>query len=349
MCFTRHLQFWYFKLNLIVLLYFIFTNIDLWLTLLCCRLSKSTVHLLLELLQNCPELKMELNHGGRKPVELEKQVLITLWILANTCCFRDISDRFNVTKSSIYRIFRRICSAIVSNLVNRFIRFPTGNGIQQVCEGFQKLAGIPRVLGAVDGCHIPIKAPSKFPENYVNRKKFHSVVLQGICDHNLMFLDVYCGWPGSVHDARILRNSDIGQKAYSNPTSLFPPETYLLGDSAYPLLPWLITPFKRTTILSARQKRFNKKHSCTRNVIERSFGLLKSRFRKLTCMDFKTGDIPMIVTAATVLHNMCLLSGDHMTIEDDINEEVNGFDNVYGDNIDGQSVRTRLMELVLEE
>ena len=35
--------------------------------------------------------------------------------------------------------------------------------------------------------HIPIKAPVLIPENYINRKSFHSINLQGIVDHEMMF------------------------------------------------------------------------------------------------------------------------------------------------------------------
>ena len=40
---------------------------------------------------------------------------------------------------------------------------------------------------AVDGSHIPIKAPMENPNAYYNRKKFHSVVLLATCDANLQF------------------------------------------------------------------------------------------------------------------------------------------------------------------
>ena len=40
------------------------------------------------------------------------------------------------------------------------------------------------------------------------------------------------GWPGSVHDARVFRNSSLYQSAEHD---LFQGDTHLLGDSAYPL------------------------------------------------------------------------------------------------------------------
>lgn len=54
-------------------------------------------------------------------------------------------------------------------------------------------------------------------------------------------------------------------------------EYCLLGDSGYPLQPWLITPFK--TEVTDGKKIFNRKHKKLRSLEERAIGLLKARFR----------------------------------------------------------------------
>lgn len=69
--------------------------------------------------------------------------------------------------------------------------------------------GFPGVVGLIDGTHISIRAPIEEPDAYINRKKFHSLNVQVICDENMVFIDILAGWPGSVHDSRILRNSTV--------------------------------------------------------------------------------------------------------------------------------------------
>ena len=55
--------------------------------------------------------------------------------------------------------------------------------------GFQVKFGFPKVLGCIDGSHIPIIAPSINEPLYVNRKGYHSINVQAICDDEFRFID----------------------------------------------------------------------------------------------------------------------------------------------------------------
>ena len=52
----------------------------------------------------------------------QKQILITIWILGNPECLRSVADRFNITKSILFRVYRRICGAIANNLSGQFTK-----------------------------------------------------------------------------------------------------------------------------------------------------------------------------------------------------------------------------------
>lgn len=80
-----------------------------------------------------------------------------------------------------------------------------------------------------------------------------------------------------------------------------------VGDSGYPLEPWLLTPF--SVVATPAERAYNDAHSKTRIIVERSFGSLKSRFR---CLDksggillYKPEKVAKIVVACVVLHNFC--------------------------------------------
>jgi len=71
----------------------------------------------------------------------------------------------------------------------------------------------------------------------------------------------------------------------SNPDRYFPENQVLLGDKAYPVLLWLIPPYIDRGNLNAVHRRFNEALAKSRQVIERSFALLKGRFRRLKYLD----------------------------------------------------------------
>lgn len=102
------------------------------------------------------------------------------------------------------------------------------------------------------------------------------MVLQAVCDHQRCFIDSFVGYPGSVHDARILKNSLI----YTRGT--YPPPGYfILADSGYPCLqePQApITPYERPVGGMAEQ-RFNYHHSRGCTIIDCAFGMMETRFR----------------------------------------------------------------------
>ncbi|OWF52818.1 nuclease HARBI1 [Mizuhopecten yessoensis] len=117
------------------------------------------------------------------------------------------------------------------------------------------------------------------------------------------FTDVYVGWPGSVHDARIYTNSSVCLKA----SELFPTQSHLIGDGAYPLSKTMMTPYRDNGHLSPKQRNYNRKHASTRVVVERANGLLKIKWRRLHHLEMINVDsMCRVICASCVLHNFVL-------------------------------------------
>ena len=151
----------------------------------------------------------------------------------------------------------------------------------------ENIAGLPNAVGAIDGSHISIKAPHVNQEDYLNRKQNYSINLQDAVDVDGKFIDVITGWPGSIHDTRVLRLSTLYMLAgndailtelvrHINGTSVHP---LLIGDSAYPVLSWLIGPYPHSQHLNRDQFKFNTVLDKSRVIIERAFGKLKCCWR----------------------------------------------------------------------
>ena len=72
-------------------------------------------------------------------------------------------------------------------------------------ERFRNSTGLPNICGVIDGIRNPLaRCPSSdftpIASNFFDMKKFHSVVLQGVCDMDRIFWNVCTGQPGGVHD-----------------------------------------------------------------------------------------------------------------------------------------------------
>ena len=131
-------------------------------------------------------------------------------------------------------------------------------------------------------------------------------------------MDVNIGWPGKCHDARVFVNSSVYLKGNSG--SLLPQATrrlsgvdvplVLLGDPAYPLLPWLMKPFPDNGNTTRPQKTINYRQSRARMVVENAFGRLKGRRRCLLKRMDNLSNVSNVVAACVVLHNFCEMQGD---------------------------------------
>ena len=130
----------------------------------------------------------------------------------------------------------------------RVIRFPPRAQLEEALARFD--ACFPGAIGAVDGCHIEICRPSQNEHAYVNRKSVHAINLMAVVDHGGKFMDICVGWPGSAHDSRVWKNSPLGRQLHlqQHRTRLLPEGSHILGDSAFQLTTYLLTPFRDNQI-----------------------------------------------------------------------------------------------------
>lgn len=118
--------------------------------------------------------------------------------------------------------------------------------------------------GLLDTTSIPIKQPLAHLREYTDRKSRTVVKAQLLVDSNYKILHLSGGWPGSMHDANIFRQSSLHNliRETYGPTGYF-----ILADKAYALERNVMTPFRenRRYPLDAVSfiTHFNKQHNLT--------------------------------------------------------------------------------------
>ena len=185
-------------------------------------------------------------------------------------------------------------------------------------------------VGAIDATYIEINSPTEDSKiDYFNRKQRYSISTQAVVVGNLKFLDIATGYPGSIHDTPILRDSALYIQAERNilltePTDVidgYKIRPLLIGDGAYPANTWLVKPFPNNWNLYQKQKKFNKFLSSARVAVERAFGILKARWRcLLNCLDHSMENLSDVIISCCVLHNICQMKGDSYIDNDDVLE-----------------------------
>lgn len=127
-----------------------------------------------------------------------------------------------------------------------------------------------------------------------------------------MFRNILVGIPGSMHDAAVFRQSGLYNNSELHPRASLKIQgvdipLMIVGDPAYPLLPWLMKAYPGPQLTPA-QEAFNKHLNSIRVAVEHSFGRLKGRWRVLAKRsDIHHGFMPTVIAACCVLHNICEL------------------------------------------
>lgn len=79
----------------------------------------------------------------------------------------------------------------------------------------------------------------------------------------------------------------------------------MLGDSTYPMKPWILKTYRGTSGITPEQDSFKVYLSRARVVVERAFGKLKARWR---CLNKKIGVnvnfVPSVIVACYTLRNI---------------------------------------------
>ncbi|XP_017476545.1 PREDICTED: putative nuclease HARBI1 [Rhagoletis zephyria] len=266
------------------------------------RLTKQAAWMVLELIRSKIQHKTNKN-GAMSP---EVMFLITLRFFATGCMQRTGGDSSGVSKSSSCRAIRRVCRQ-TALLRERFIKFPVEVEKQrQMQKDFYKIAKFPRVLAAIDCTHVKIQSPGgDDAELFRNRKGYFSINVQTLCDSKLNILDIVARWPGSSHDAHILRNSRIFSKFEGREFG----NALVVADGGYPCNGWIMTPLLK--VETQAEALYNESQIRTRNCIERKYGVWKRRFAILALgIRMQIREVESIIVATAVLHNICNINKD---------------------------------------
>ena len=163
------------------------------------------------------------------------------------------------------------------------------------------------------------------PSDFFNRKKFHSIILQGVYDADRIFWNVCAGQPGGVHDASQFDVSSLHAQLSTTQILAQPIirlrdiniQPYLIGDTAYPNRPYMLKNYKPANPAMVDNMRFDSIVNGGRMVINQAFGSLKNRWHILKVFHMSVKKAVVMALACCVLHNFCEMQHEHVLVPAD--------------------------------
>ncbi|GBG81619.1 hypothetical protein CBR_g32611 [Chara braunii] len=144
----------------------------------------------------------------RTPLPAEQVIAFTLYRWASRETYESGTSAFGNGRASGLQAVHDNTSALL-RVYPDAIKWPVGRKRAQIIRAFCD-KGFPNCFGAIDCTHIHIDKPAGAPSaNYYGRNHKFSVQAQVVVDLDLQILDVHVGYPGSVHDVRVLHNSQL--------------------------------------------------------------------------------------------------------------------------------------------
>ncbi|XP_057785215.1 uncharacterized protein LOC131002766 isoform X1 [Salvia miltiorrhiza] len=257
----------------------------------------------------CQIIREKAHVDDTRYTTVEEMLATFLIIVGHNDRYCNVRERFGRSHFATSQNFNKILRALNTIAPDMMFK-PTGAIPAKIRESTRFYPYFKDCIGAIDGTHIPATIIGKDVSCYRNRHGVNSQNVLAACNFDLQFIYVLSGWEGSAHDSKILSD------AYSRPNGLHVPQgKYFLVDCGFANRRQFLAPLRGVRYHlkdfggDGRNPRnadelFNLRHASLRNVIERIFGIFKSRFTIFkTAPPFPFQTQAELVLACAGLHN----------------------------------------------
>ncbi|KAH0742727.1 hypothetical protein KY290_030720 [Solanum tuberosum] len=241
---------------------------------------------------------------------------LTLYRLAHGASFSAVSRRFGIDSPTACRVFYTVCKAITENLGHLF---ELKSDINRVIVGFGWIS-LPNCCGVL--------GIEKFELGGDLLGENGFLIVQALVDSEGRFLDVSAGWPSTMRPETVLRKSKLylgveESKEYLNGSSFELNDgnsipQYILGDSCFPLLPWVLTPYRgESNVEDGAEMAFNSVHRRGMQLVGTAFGRVREKWKLLArkwngqCIEA----FPFVIVTCCLLHNFLIKCSEAVTDE----------------------------------
>jgi hypothetical protein len=142
-------------------------------------------------------LKSKCNNQVHPWLKIRKIVALVVYTFAHGISPNHVADCLKAGGFHYKEIRNIVCDILADKqkLFNQCISIQDGAQLESIISSFKTLTRLPNVANAIDGTHILLaKCPNRkvilATCNFFNKKKFHSIVLQWVCNADKIFWNV---------------------------------------------------------------------------------------------------------------------------------------------------------------
>ena len=191
---------------------------------------------------------------GGEPICAAERLALTIRFLATGESYHSLHFQFRISRCAISYIITEVCKAIAKVLGPPHLKVPSKREEWlKIAEQLEVRWNFPNCIGAIDGKHVIIQAPSNSGSHYFNYKRTYSIILMAIAgpDYEVLYADV--GTNGRVADGGVwnkcsfLKSMEEGNleipesKPLPGGKQLMP--YVIVGDDAFALNNFMMKPY----------------------------------------------------------------------------------------------------------
>jgi hypothetical protein len=284
------------------------------------RMSRQSFSSVLEEIKDHEIFKRKGPRGsGRVPAPVVHQLMVFLKYVGTEGSGASNANQrhtFSIGYGTAEKYRRRVTRAILS-LRDKYYYWPDEDERKQISLAIHEEYKFPHCVGIADGTLFPLAFEPRRTDapDYSGRKYGYSLSTLIICDHKRRIRHYLAGFPGSAHDNRVWRNTELK----TNPREYFSETQYVVGDSAFENDWMMVSAYKKAAncTLEADHEFFNTRLAKVRIISEHCIGILKGRFPWLRSIRLFINEdqasirrILQLLDATVILHNMLIEFGE---------------------------------------
>jgi hypothetical protein len=279
------------------------------------RVPKETFLPILDMVKRTPVfLKFEdPTRRGPKMRSVAKQLGVFLCYLGrshNGASQMTLRDHFRISTGAVALYCERVLDAMM-HLQPLFLKWHGASEKNSMSDRMNK-KGFPECVGIMHGTLFPLQRQPERTDHvdFFDRHHQYSLSTMIVCNDRRQILLHDSGWPGSVHDQRVFKHSELN----INIENFLDDGEYIIADAGYANTNNIITSYKMPpgeSSLPQPRAFFNRVHASARVKVEHTIGLLKGRFPILRGIPIRITqdnntilDVIRHIEACIILHNI---------------------------------------------